>query len=160
MWNRVCEFLKPFAPAFYRAARLVDCHGRHTLLIFAAYFGVVPLMVTYFTKDLHWTDAAATRAVSIFTMSVTLFAMIGLSSFAESFGLRPSHSSGVAPLHGGTGRLLLASRLLGTYYDHGPGRALVASGGSVLRGRHLTTGHLFWSQAVYRRAPQVPWDTP
>ncbi len=52
-----------------------------------AYFGILTLMTTYFSKDLHWPDAYASITVSVFTMLVTLF-MLGLGSFAESFGLR------------------------------------------------------------------------
>jgi len=52
-----------------------------------AYFGVLTLMTTYLSSDLHWGDARAGLTVSIFTMLVTLF-MIGLGSFAEGFGLR------------------------------------------------------------------------
>jgi proton-dependent oligopeptide transporter, POT family len=52
-----------------------------------AYFGVLTLMVPYLSTDLHWRDAYASMGVSVFTMLVTLF-MLGLGSFAESFGLR------------------------------------------------------------------------
>jgi proton-dependent oligopeptide transporter, POT family len=52
-----------------------------------AYFGILTLMTTYFSKDLHWPDTYAGLMVSLFTMLVTLF-MLGVGSFAESFGLR------------------------------------------------------------------------
>jgi MFS family permease len=52
-----------------------------------AYFGILTLMVTYLSRDLHWAAANATMAVSLFTMLVTLF-MLGVGSLAESFGLR------------------------------------------------------------------------
>jgi proton-dependent oligopeptide transporter, POT family len=52
-----------------------------------AYFGILTLMTTYLSADLRWPDAYASIGVSIFTMAVTLF-MLGLGSFAESFGLR------------------------------------------------------------------------
>jgi MFS family permease len=53
----------------------------------AAYFGVLTLMTTYLTADLHWGDVPAGLTVSVFTMLVTLF-MLGVGSFAEQFGLR------------------------------------------------------------------------
>jgi len=53
----------------------------------SAYFGILTLMTTYLSSDLHWGDARAGLTVSIFTMLVTLF-MIGLGSYAEGFGLR------------------------------------------------------------------------
>jgi dipeptide/tripeptide permease len=52
-----------------------------------AYFGVLTLMTTYLSTDLRWPDAFASLGVSVFTMFVTLF-MLGVGSFAESFGLR------------------------------------------------------------------------
>lgn len=52
-----------------------------------AYFGILTLMQTYFGKDLGWPDECASIAISVFTMLVTLF-MLGVGSFAESFGLR------------------------------------------------------------------------
>jgi len=52
-----------------------------------AYFGILTLMIPYFSTDLKWPDAYASLGVSVFTMFVTLF-MLGLGSFAESFGLR------------------------------------------------------------------------
>ncbi|TWT45146.1 Major Facilitator Superfamily protein [Phycisphaerae bacterium RAS1] len=52
-----------------------------------AYFAMLPLMVTFLTADLHWSDAWATPAVSLFSGAVTLF-MLGAGSIAESFGVR------------------------------------------------------------------------
>jgi proton-dependent oligopeptide transporter, POT family len=52
-----------------------------------AYFGLLTLMTTYLSQDLHWGDKYAAITVSLFTMSVTL-AMLGIGSVAESFGLR------------------------------------------------------------------------
>jgi proton-dependent oligopeptide transporter, POT family len=52
-----------------------------------AYFGILTLMTTCLSADLGWPDRYASIGVSIFTMTVTLF-MLGLGSFAESFGLR------------------------------------------------------------------------
>jgi len=52
-----------------------------------AYFGILTLMTPYFSRDLHWSDKWAGITVSLFTMFVTLF-MLGVGSFAESFGLR------------------------------------------------------------------------
>jgi len=53
----------------------------------AAYYGVLTLMTTYFHSDLGTSDALASTTVSVFTMLVTLF-MLGVGSYAESFGLR------------------------------------------------------------------------
>jgi MFS family permease len=53
----------------------------------SAYFGILTLMTTYLSGDLGWGDAWASVAVSLFTMLVTLF-MLGIGSYAESFGLR------------------------------------------------------------------------
>jgi len=53
----------------------------------SAYFGVLTLMTTYLTADLHWGDVRAGLTVSVFTMLVTLF-MLGIGSYAEQFGLR------------------------------------------------------------------------
>jgi len=52
-----------------------------------AYFGILTLMIPYLSSDLKWPDTFASLGVSVFTMFVTLF-MLGLGSFAESFGLR------------------------------------------------------------------------
>lgn len=52
-----------------------------------AYFGVLTLMNSYFTRDLGFSDARAGPLVSVFTMLVTLL-MLGAGSYAESFGLR------------------------------------------------------------------------
>jgi len=52
-----------------------------------AYFGVLTLMTIFLSGDLGWGDARAGITVSLFTMLVTLF-MLGLGSYAESFGLR------------------------------------------------------------------------
>lgn len=52
-----------------------------------AYFGMLPLMVTFLTADLKWPDPWATPAVSLFSGAVTLF-MLGAGSIAESFGVR------------------------------------------------------------------------
>lgn len=52
-----------------------------------AYFGVLTLMNSYFTRDLALRDTHAGWFVSVFTMLVTLF-MLGAGSYAESFGLR------------------------------------------------------------------------
>ena len=52
-----------------------------------AYFGILTLMTVYFSHDLHWPDKYASMMVSAFTMLVTLF-MLGVGSFAESYGLR------------------------------------------------------------------------
>ena len=52
-----------------------------------AYFGILTLMTNYLSTDLGWGDKAAGVTVSVFTMLVTLF-MLGLGSYAESFGLR------------------------------------------------------------------------
>ena len=52
-----------------------------------AYFGILLLMTSFFSRDLHWTDTHAGFMVSMFTMLVTLF-MLGVGSFAESLGLR------------------------------------------------------------------------
>ena len=59
-----------------------------------AYFGILTLMTIYFSQDLHWADAYAGLTVSMFTMLVTLF-MLGVGSFAESFGLRRAIAVGL-----------------------------------------------------------------
>ncbi len=59
-----------------------------------AYFGILTLMTIYFSKDLHWPDYYASITVSVFTMFVTLF-MLGVGSFAESFGLRHAITAGL-----------------------------------------------------------------
>lgn len=53
----------------------------------SAYYGVLTLMTTYLSSDLHWGDALAGTTVSCFTMMVTLL-MLGAGSYAEGFGLR------------------------------------------------------------------------
>src|ERR1051325_7427763 len=52
-----------------------------------AYYGVLTLMTTYLSTDLHWGDVRAGTMVSVFTMLVTLF-MLGAASYAERFGVR------------------------------------------------------------------------
>ena len=42
-----------------------------------AYFGILTLMVTYFSKGLEWPDKYASITVSVFTMLVTLFMLGG-----------------------------------------------------------------------------------
>jgi MFS family permease len=69
----------------------------------AAYFGMLTLMTTYLSDDLHWPDTYAGISVSLFTMLVTLF-MLGIGSFAESFGLR--RAIAVSLLLGTVGRAL------------------------------------------------------
>lgn len=52
-----------------------------------AYFGMLTLMATYLSTDMGWGDLFAHPTVSIYTGMVTLF-MLGIGSYAESFGLR------------------------------------------------------------------------
>jgi proton-dependent oligopeptide transporter, POT family len=52
-----------------------------------AYFGMLTLMTLYLSSDMAWGDYSAGLTVSMFTGFVTLF-MLGVGSFAESFGLR------------------------------------------------------------------------
>lgn len=53
----------------------------------AAYYGVLTLMTTYLSEDLHWGDKFAGITVSVFTMTITVL-MLGVGSYAERFGLR------------------------------------------------------------------------
>jgi MFS family permease len=48
---------------------------------------MLTLMTTYLSTDLGWSDSWSGLTVSLFTMLVTLF-MLGIGSYAESFGLR------------------------------------------------------------------------
>lgn len=80
------EFLKPFRELAASPRGLWYVIGAFVLET-SAYFGVLTLMTTYFSQDLGWPDTYAGMAVSLFTMLVTLF-MLGVGSFAESFGLR------------------------------------------------------------------------
>jgi dipeptide/tripeptide permease len=90
-----------------------------------AYFGVLTLMTTYLSTDLGWGDARAGVTVSIFTMLVTLF-MLGVGSYAESFGLRRAIIA--ALVIAVVGRFLYS----GAATIHGAALATVAVLGSVL----------------------------
>jgi MFS family permease len=83
MWARL---LRPFADLAASPRGLWYVIGAFSVDSIA-YFGVLTLMTTYLGADLHWKDGSASMAVSVFTMLVTLF-MLGLGSWAESFGLR------------------------------------------------------------------------
>ena len=102
----------------------------------AAYFGVLTLMTSYLNRDLAWSEAHATIAVSIFTMLVTL-CMLGIGSWAERFGLR--HAIAVALLISTGGRILYC---LAANYSARPALAtavvlisllLVACGSGILQ---------------------------
>ena len=80
------RFLKPFAELAASPRGLWYVIGAFVVES-TAYFGILTLMTTYFSKDMHWPDTYASITVSVFTMLVTLF-MLGVGSFAESFGLR------------------------------------------------------------------------
>jgi MFS family permease len=80
------RFLKPFADLAASPRGLWYVVGAFVVESMA-YFGILTLMTTYFSRDLHWPDTYAGITVSVFTMLVTLF-MLGVGSFAESFGLR------------------------------------------------------------------------
>ncbi len=77
-----------------------------------AYAGMLTLMTTYFSKDLHWPDAYTSIIVGIFTMLVTVF-MLLVGSFAESFGLRRAISAGLALSMTGRAVYCLIPSLLG-----------------------------------------------
>ena len=83
MTNR---FIKPFIDLLKSPRGLWYIVGAFVVESMA-YFGILTLMVTYFSKGLDWPDQYASITVSVFTMLVTLF-MLGVGSFAESFGLR------------------------------------------------------------------------
>ena len=120
-----------------------------------AYFGILTLMIPYFSTDLKWPDAYASLGVSVFTMFVTLF-MLGLGSFAESFGLR---------------RAIVAALLVNTV-----GRAIycglpalsapLAAAGTVLSLLFVAAGSGILQPVCYSGVKQftnekpVPWDTP
>jgi proton-dependent oligopeptide transporter, POT family len=100
-----------------------------------AYFGMLTLMTTYLSTDLGWSDQWSGMAVSLFTMLVTLF-MLGVGSYAESFGLRRAILfallistlgralySGAANLTDGT---LIAIAIIGSL-------VVVASGSGILQ---------------------------
>lgn len=90
MWDRfrelLAQFVRPLAALATAPRGLWYVIGAFVLESMA-YFGVLTLMTTFFSTDLHWPDAYAAMTVSLFTMLVTLF-MLGVGSFAESFGLR------------------------------------------------------------------------
>ena len=90
MWTRFRElfsqFVRPLSELAGAPAGLWYVIGAF-VVDSIAYFGILTLMTTFFSTDLHWPDAYATMTVSLFTMLVTLF-MLGVGSFAESFGLR------------------------------------------------------------------------
>ena len=87
------RFLKPFAELGAAPRGLWYVMGAF-VVDSTAYFGILTLMTTYFSKDLHWADQYASITVSVFTMLVTLF-MLGVGSFAESFGLRRAIAVGL-----------------------------------------------------------------
>ncbi|MCL4176326.1 MAG: MFS transporter [Verrucomicrobia bacterium] len=100
-----------------------------------AYFGILTLMTTYLSTDLGWSDQWSGLTVSLFTMLVTLF-MLGVGSYAESFGLRRAVLfallistlgrvlySGAANLPDGT---LVAVAIIGSL-------VIVASGSGILQ---------------------------
>ena len=99
MWGRL---LKPFADLAGSPRGLWYVIGAFAFDSIA-YFGILTLMTTYLGTDLRWADRYASIAVSIFTMLVTLF-MLGLGSWAESFGLR--RAIAVALLLGAAGRAI------------------------------------------------------
>ena len=80
------RFLKPFAELGAAPRGLWFVMGAFVFEA-PAYFGILTLMTVYFSHDLHLPDKYASMMVSMFTMLVTLF-MLGVGSFAESFGLR------------------------------------------------------------------------
>jgi hypothetical protein len=94
------RFLKPFAELGASPRGLWYVMGAFVVES-TAYFGILTLMTTYFSHDLHWLDTYAGIVVGIFTMLVTFF-MLGVGSFAESFGLR--RAIAVALLLSTTGR--------------------------------------------------------
>jgi MFS family permease len=104
MWTRFRElfgqFVRPLSALAGAPAGLWYVIGAF-VVDSIAYFGILTLMTTFFGTDLHWPDAYATMTVSLFTMLVTLF-MLGVGSFAESFGLR--WAVAVALLLGTVGR--------------------------------------------------------
>jgi MFS family permease len=100
-----------------------------------AYFGILTLMTTYLSADLGWSDQWSGVTVSLFTMLVTLF-MLGIGSYAESFGLRRAIlcallvSTVGRVLYSGAGNLadgtLVAIAIVGSL-------AVVASGSGILQ---------------------------
>jgi hypothetical protein len=82
----VDKVLKPFSDLL-RAPRALWYVIGAFVVDSMAYFGILTLMTTGLTRDLHWSDEHASIAVSLFTMLVTL-AMLGIGSSAEMFGLR------------------------------------------------------------------------
>ncbi|MGE0479961.1 MAG: MFS transporter [Phycisphaerae bacterium] len=101
----------------------------------SAYFGVLTLMAEFLSRDLGFGDAWAGPIVSTFTMLVTLF-MLGVGSYAESFGLRRALLAALAlcvvgrtlycmtPWVGGAGAALLAV-VLGALLITALGEAIV-----------------------------------
>jgi MFS family permease len=90
MSNQVGSILKNFETSFGDLRRLPRAFW-YVIGAFVvesmAYFGILTLMTSYLSTDLGWGDQRAGVMVSIFTMLVTLF-MLGVGSYAESFGLR------------------------------------------------------------------------
>ena len=99
-----------------------------------AYFGILTLMTSFLSTDLGWGDRWAGVTVSVFTMLVTLF-MLGLGSYAESFGLRKAIVFALATST--VGRMIYS----GATIWHGPGTVvavlgallLVAAGSAILQ---------------------------
>src|SRR5512137_2241516 len=85
-WRMFKRLIKPFADLADAPRALWYVIGAFVVES-SAYFGVLTLMTIYLGKDLHWGDAYAGVAVSVFTMLVTLF-MLGVGSLAEGLGLR------------------------------------------------------------------------
>jgi MFS family permease len=100
-----------------------------------AYFGVLTLMTTYLSADFGWPDARAGITVSAFTMLVTLF-MLGLGSFAESFGLRRAIAVALLLSILGRAAYCLAPGLPGPLAATGAvvlGLLLIAAGSGILQ---------------------------
>jgi dipeptide/tripeptide permease len=136
LWRKIIlsRFLKPLAELAASPRGLWYVIGAFVVES-TAYFGILTLMVTYLGTDLHWRDTYAGITVSLFTMLVTLF-MLGLGSFAESFGLR--RAIAVALLVSTIGRVIycLAPGLSAQGAAAGAvvfGLLLVAAGSGVLQ---------------------------
>lgn len=90
----VDKVVKPFADLL-RAPRALWYVIGAFVVDSMAYFGILTLLTTCLSRDLHWPDQYASIAVSLFTMMVTL-AMLGIGSSAEMFGLRRGLLGGLA----------------------------------------------------------------
>jgi MFS family permease len=92
--HKLGDWIRPFLD-FARVPRAIWYIIGAFVIDSTAYFGMLTLMTIYLSHDMRWGDTFAGVTVSIYTMLLTL-AMLGIGSFAESFGLRKAMLGGLA----------------------------------------------------------------